>query len=152
MNDDKIRTKLLMIFDWIGENHFLESIRKFGPQSMRKILEFLFRRGYFKWKSSLLMKNLLEMLWIMPLLIVIILWIYTRLVGLSRDKRKELIIKHLGKNGKGVLVDFQDIFPELKKGDISNLLQELRRSKKIDYEGSLRRGFLEASLKTIYNS
>src|SRR5262249_18491321 len=43
--------------------------------------------------------------------------VYTRLVGISREKRKELIIKHLQKYGKGQLIEFQDIFPELKSGD-----------------------------------
>ena len=71
--------------------------------------------------------------------------VYTRLSGISRDKQKELIIKHLEKNKKGYREDFQDIFTELKPMDISNLLQELKREKKIIHKGSSKAGFWELS-------
>ncbi|MFC1808037.1 RNA-binding domain-containing protein [Candidatus Omnitrophota bacterium] len=69
--------------------------------------------------------------------------IYTRLSGISRDKQKELIIKHLEKNKKGYRDDFEDIFPELKPMDISNLLQELKKAKRIVYRGASKSGFWE---------
>ena len=67
--------------------------------------------------------------------------IYTRLIGISRDKQKEFIINHLQKNKKGVLRDFQDIFPELTPMDISNLLQELKNAGRIAHEGSKKTGY-----------
>lgn len=60
----------------------------------------------------------------------------TRRIGLSRDKNKEIILTHLQKNGKGKMNEFIQIFPELKKSDITNLLMELRRDKKIQNSGS----------------
>ena len=65
---------------------------------------------------------------------------YTRLSGISREKQKELILKHLNKNGEGKLQDFRDIFPELRPMDISNLLRELKQEEKIMYVGSKRFG------------
>lgn len=65
---------------------------------------------------------------------------YTRLSGISREKQKELILKHLNKNGKGKLQDFRDIFPELRPMDISNLLRELKQEEKIMHVGSKRFG------------
>ncbi len=67
--------------------------------------------------------------------------IHTRLSGISREKRKELILKHLEKNKKGFMKDFQDIFPELKQMDISNLLRELKAVGKIVHEGSRNKGY-----------
>lgn len=67
--------------------------------------------------------------------------VYTRLSGISRDKQKELIIQHLEKNKKGYREEFQDIFPELKPMDISNLLQELKIAKRIVHKGSSKSGF-----------
>ena len=57
--------------------------------------------------------------------------IHTRVKGISRDKYKELILNHLRKNKKGFYKDFEDVFPELKPMDISNLLRELRAKDKI---------------------
>jgi len=65
---------------------------------------------------------------------------YTRLSGISREKQKELILKHLNKNGKGNLQDFRDIFPELRPMDISNLLRELKEEEKITHVGSKKFG------------
>ncbi len=67
--------------------------------------------------------------------------IHTKLIGISRQKQKELIISHLSKNSKGLLNDFKDIFPELKRMDISNLLQELKREEKVEFCGSSKKGF-----------
>jgi len=39
--------------------------------------------------------------------------IHTRLAGLSRDQRKELIVNHLRKNKKGGMADFLDAFGDL---------------------------------------
>lgn len=71
--------------------------------------------------------------------------VHTRLSGISRDKQKELIIKHLEKNKKGLREEFQDIFPELKPMDISNILQELKVDKRIIHKGSSKSGHWELS-------
>lgn len=68
------------------------------------------------------------------------LGVHTRLSGISRDKQKELILKHFEKNEKGYMKDFQDIFPELKPMQISNLLRELKKAKKIVHVGSKQKG------------
>ncbi|MBI4753592.1 putative DNA binding domain-containing protein, partial [Candidatus Desantisbacteria bacterium] len=66
--------------------------------------------------------------------------IHTRLVGISREKDKELILKHLEKN-KGYRHDLQIVFPELNPQDISNILQELKREEKIKFLGIGNRGY-----------
>lgn len=70
--------------------------------------------------------------------------IHTRIAGLSRDEKKELIFKHIQKNGKGYARDFKDVFPDLKSSDISNLLKELKEQGRIIHRGSDRSGFWEA--------
>lgn len=65
--------------------------------------------------------------------------VHTKLTGLSRGKYKELIIEHLRKN-KGYRHDLRRAFQELNPQDISNLLQELRREKKIRFSGQRRTG------------
>jgi ATP-dependent DNA helicase RecG len=67
--------------------------------------------------------------------------VYTRITGISREKQKELILKHLSKNKKGFRKDFEDIFTELKPSDISNLLRELKKEEKITFEGPSKNGF-----------
>lgn len=67
--------------------------------------------------------------------------IYTRLSGISREKQKEFILQHLKKEGKGNLMAFRDIFPELKPMDISNLLRELKQEGKITHVGSKKTGY-----------
>jgi len=67
--------------------------------------------------------------------------IHTRLSGLSREQRKELILNHLKKNQKGLIKDFKDAFPDLKQKDVCNLLQELKRAGKVIYNGKTRKGF-----------
>jgi len=66
---------------------------------------------------------------------------YTRLTGLSRDQKKELILNHLRKNEKGFITDFFDVFPDLKQPDINNLLQELKRDEKVIHTGTKRSGY-----------
>lgn len=65
---------------------------------------------------------------------------HTRLRGISREKCKTLILEHLKKN-KGYLHDLCVIFPELKRMDISNLLQELKTDDEIEHVGSKRKGY-----------
>lgn len=67
--------------------------------------------------------------------------IHTRLTGLSRDQKKELILTHLRKNEKGVMKDFLDAFRDLKQQDLNNLLQELKRAGKVIHEGPRRSGY-----------
>lgn len=67
--------------------------------------------------------------------------IYTRLTGLSRDQKKELILNHLRKNKKGFIKDFLDVFPDLKQPDINNLLQELKRDGKVIHIGTRISGY-----------
>jgi ATP-dependent DNA helicase RecG len=67
--------------------------------------------------------------------------VHTRIVNLERDKQKELILKHLKKNQKGFMKDFQDIFPELKPRYISNLLQELKHEGKTVHLGARKSGY-----------
>lgn len=69
--------------------------------------------------------------------------IYTRIMGISRDEKKQLILKHLAKNKKGFVRDLKDAFPDLKAQDISNLLQELKRNEKIIHKGSDSGGWWE---------
>lgn len=65
---------------------------------------------------------------------------YTRLVGFTREEKKALILKHLEKNKEAQLSEFSQAFPEMKQQDISNLLQELKRSGEVFYTGSRKVG------------
>ncbi|TAL57741.1 MAG: hypothetical protein EPN85_13345 [Bacteroidetes bacterium] len=67
--------------------------------------------------------------------------VYTRIKGFSRESKKELIMEHIRREGKGRRDDFIDAFPELQPNDISNFLQELKREGKIEREGSDRAGY-----------
>jgi len=67
--------------------------------------------------------------------------VYTRIRGISREKKKELILNHIKREGRGVKKDFIDAFPELKVSDISNLLQELKLEGNIKRVGSERAGY-----------
>ena len=66
--------------------------------------------------------------------------IYTRLSGISREKYKELILKHIRENGKGKLRDFKVAFSELTPMDISNLLRELKQGELIIFDGDMKSG------------
>ncbi|OGL73195.1 hypothetical protein A3E39_00275 [Candidatus Uhrbacteria bacterium RIFCSPHIGHO2_12_FULL_60_25] len=63
---------------------------------------------------------------------------YTRIKGISRKSKKELILEHIRREGTGRAVDFMDAFPDLKRGDIQNLLQELKRDGLLRTEGITR--------------
>jgi len=65
---------------------------------------------------------------------------YTRLRGLTREHKKQLILAHIKREGRGQIRDFIDAFPELKRSDINNLLQELKRDSLIYLEGKTRTG------------
>ena len=52
-----------------------------------------------------------------------------------------LILIHLRKNKRGTSQEFQDIFPELKQREINNLLQELKKDRKIVHIGNRRSGY-----------
>jgi len=67
--------------------------------------------------------------------------VYTRLRGVSREYKKELILLHLSKNGKGFARDFKDVSDDLSLVDVSNLLRELKQDGKIVHEGSRRTGY-----------
>lgn len=66
---------------------------------------------------------------------------YTRLKGISRDHKKQLILEHLQKNKKGYVREFKDVFSDLRASDISNLLRELKKDGKIKHTGSRKAGF-----------
>ena len=66
--------------------------------------------------------------------------VYTRIKGLNREHKKELILEHIRREGSGVKKDFIDAFPDLKVSDISNFLQELKQEGKIKRVGSDRAG------------
>lgn len=75
--------------------------------------------------------------------------IYTRIKGFSRESKKELILEHIRREGRGNRDEFRDAFPDLKPKDISNFLQELKREGKIEREGSDRFGYWK--LEDRYN-
>lgn len=60
---------------------------------------------------------------------------YTRIRGLTREHKKQLILEHIKREGHGKMQEFIDIFPEVKPSDITNFLQELKREKLIFVEG-----------------
>ncbi len=66
--------------------------------------------------------------------------VYTRLRGLSREHKKELILEHIKKNKKGFAKEFKDAFNELNASDVSNLLRELKLEGKVIHEGSKKSG------------
>jgi len=72
--------------------------------------------------------------------------VYTRLTGISRSKRKALIIQHIEKNNSGKRADFLDAFPELSPKDITNLLQELKGEGKITFVGHPKYGTWKLNL------
>ena len=65
---------------------------------------------------------------------------YTRIKGLTREHKKELILAHIERESSGQIRDFIDAFPELKRSDINNLLQELKHDNLIYLEGKTRTG------------
>jgi len=71
--------------------------------------------------------------------------VYTRIKGFNRESKKELILEHIRREGKGRREDFLDAFPELKPKDITNLLHELKREGEIKREGSDRSGYWKSA-------
>ncbi len=69
--------------------------------------------------------------------------VYTRLVGITREEQKLLLLKHLEMNS-GKSRGFADSISALKESDVSNLLQELKKSGKIRFIGSKKNGYWEA--------
>ncbi len=61
---------------------------------------------------------------------------YTKTKGLSRSKNKELILQHLSNFRSATKADFAEMFKfDLSSKEISNLLEELKHSGKIYFEG-----------------
>jgi ATP-dependent DNA helicase RecG len=65
---------------------------------------------------------------------------HTRLKGLSRDRIKEMIMNHIEEGKPCTIESLLTGFPECKPQDLSNMLQELKRSGKIYFKGSRRNG------------
>jgi ATP-dependent DNA helicase RecG len=63
------------------------------------------------------------------------LGVRTRRIGLSRDARKELILQHIRTNGTGAMSEFVQVFPDLKRKDITNMLAEMKTDGKIQKIG-----------------
>ena len=64
--------------------------------------------------------------------------VYTRLVGLDRETNKELILKHIRKNGnEGTpLKELHQVLPGHSRGQIQSLLKELRNEERVYVEGN----------------
>ena len=63
--------------------------------------------------------------------------IHTRLVGLDRETNKELLLKHIRKNGKKgtPLLELQQVLPGQSRGQIQTLVRQLREENRIYCEG-----------------
>ena len=61
---------------------------------------------------------------------------YSRLKGFSRSYKKEIILKHIEEHGKGTTKEFVEAIRDTDKKTIENMLQELRRDKKIISKGT----------------
>ena len=64
---------------------------------------------------------------------------YTRIKGLSREQKKALILEHIKREGQGRMSEFLQAFSDLKNSDVHNILQELKRSGVIFFEGDNKR-------------
>lgn len=67
--------------------------------------------------------------------------VHTRLKGLKREQKKQLILNHLHKNKRGFMEEFKDVFTDMNQQGINNLLQELRKAGKVEHIGSKRAGY-----------
>lgn len=65
--------------------------------------------------------------------------VHTRLTGISREQKKELILNHIHRNGKGYIRDLIDAL-NIERKDVNNLLVELKKVGKIDFVGSKKSG------------
>jgi len=68
--------------------------------------------------------------------------VHTRLVGLDRETNKELILKHIRKNGnEGTpLKELHQVLPGHSRSQIQVLLRELQNEKRIYVEGNRKAG------------
>src|SRR5690606_9990500 len=59
--------------------------------------------------------------------------VYTRLVGLDRDTNKELILKHIRKNGKSgtPFKELEQVLPSHSRNQIKVLIRELQQAEQI---------------------
>lgn len=66
--------------------------------------------------------------------------VHTRIVGLDRDTNKELLLKHIRKNGKKgtPLKELHQVLPGHNRGQIQVLMRELRAEGRIYCEGKTR--------------
>ena len=64
--------------------------------------------------------------------------VHTRIVGLDRDTNKELLVKHIRKNGSNgtPFKELQQVLPGHSRGQIQTLLRELRAAGRISCAGS----------------
>ena len=62
---------------------------------------------------------------------------HTRMVGLDRNTNKELLLKHIRSNGTGgtPFKELQQVLPGQSRGQLQNLLREVRREGKIYCKG-----------------
>ncbi len=63
---------------------------------------------------------------------------YTRRLGLDRGEKKALLEKHIGDYPGCKLADLRHVLPELTRTRVQNLLQELKREKRVHPVGSRR--------------
>ena len=66
--------------------------------------------------------------------------VHTRLVGLDRETNKELLLRHIGKNGKRgtPLSELRQVLPGHSKDQIQTLMKELKADKKVTSSGRTR--------------
>lgn len=65
---------------------------------------------------------------------------YTRIKGTTREYKKRLILEHIKREGDGQFSEFIDIFPELTRSDLHNILQELKNDGRVSFSGSKKYG------------
>jgi len=71
---------------------------------------------------------------------------YTKIKGISRDVKKELILKHVSNFTHATTAELQQAL-DMKQTDVNNLLQELKKAKKIHHIGSRKFGYWELLVK-----
>ena len=69
---------------------------------------------------------------------------HTRIIGLERDQKKQLILNHLKKNKKGTSKEFQEAL-YCSQIEINNLLQELKKEGVVIFFGKRRWGHWKLS-------
>ena len=65
---------------------------------------------------------------------------YTRRTGLDREEQKQLILKHLKKNGSGAMHEFMQILPQLSRDSIATLMRGLKQQEQVVFEGTKKWG------------